>query len=89
MLESLAMFADRAVAAEKEVDEAKPGIAEINGSESGKLAGLLEDLSSSLKKLETTTAKATQKKTYGCSQATQNRTAKTQFVPNVQAELSS
>ena len=31
-LESLAMLADRAVAAEKDVDEAKPGVAEINVS---------------------------------------------------------
>ena len=36
-LESLAMLADRAVAAEKDVDGAKPGVAEINVSESGKL----------------------------------------------------
>ena len=44
-LENLAMLADRAVAAEKDVDEAEPGVAEINVSESGKLVGLLEDLS--------------------------------------------
>ena len=37
-LENLAMLADRAVAAEKDVDEAKPGVAEINVSESGKQA---------------------------------------------------
>ena len=34
-LESLAMLADRAVAAENDVDEAKPGVAEIQVSESG------------------------------------------------------
>ena len=85
-LENLAMLADRAVAAEKDVDGAKPGVAEINVSESGKLVGLLEDLSRRLKKLETATAKATQKKTYGRSQANENRAAKTQFVPNVQAK---
>ena len=45
------MSADRAVAAEKDVDEAKPGVADINVSESGKLVGLLEDLSRRLKKL--------------------------------------
>ena len=44
-LENLAMLADRAVAAEKDVDEAKPGVADINVSESEKLVGLLEDLS--------------------------------------------
>ena len=72
-LESLVMLADRAVAAEKDVDEAKPGVAEINVSESGKLVGLLEDLSRRHTKLERATAKATQKKTYGRSQATENR----------------
>ena len=85
-LENLAMLADRAVAAEKDVDEAKPGVAEINVSESGKLVGLLEDLSRRLKKLETATTKATKKKTYGHSQPTENRAAMTQFVPNVQAK---
>ena len=59
-LENLAMLADCAVAAEKDIDEAKPGVAEINVSESGKLVGLLEYLSRRLKKLETATAKATQ-----------------------------
>ena len=59
------MLADRAVAAEKDVDEAKPGVAEINVSESGKLVGLLEDLSRRLKKLETATAKATKKNDIG------------------------
>ena len=82
-LENLAMLADRAVAAEKDGDEAKPGVAEINVSESGKL---LEDLSRRLRTLETATAKATKKKTYGHSQPTENRAAKTQFVPNVQAK---
>ena len=82
-LVNLAMLADRAVAAEKDVDEAKPGVAEINVSESGKL---LEDLSRRLTTLETATAKATKKKTYGHSQPTKNRAAKTQFVPNVQAK---
>ena len=75
-LENLAMLADRAVAAEKDVDEAKPRVAEIKISESGKLVGLLEYLSRRLKKLETTTAKATQKKTYGRSLANENRAAK-------------
>ena len=86
-LENLAMLANRAVAAEKDVNKAKPGGgAEINVSKSGKLVGLLEDLSRRLKKLETATAKATQKKTYGRSQANENCAAKTQFVPNVQAK---
>ena len=80
-LETLAMLADHAVAAEKDVDEAKPGVAEINVSESEKLAGLLEDLSRRLKKLESATAK-----TYRHSQSTENLAAKTQFVLNVQAK---
>ena len=71
-LESLAMLADRAVAAENDVDEAKPGVAEIQVSESGKLVGLLEDLSRRLKKLETATATAAKKKTNRRSQATEN-----------------
>ena len=85
-LVNLAMLADRAVGAEKDVDEAKQGVAEINVSESGKLVGLLEDLSRWLKKLETATDKAKKKKTYGHSQPNENRAAKTHFVPNVQAK---
>ena len=46
----------------------------------------MEDLSCRLKKLETATAKVTQKKTYGHSQAIENRSAQTQFIPNVQAK---
>ena len=67
LLGNLAMLVVRAVGAEKDVDEAKPGVAEINVSESGKFVGLLEDLYRKLKKLETATAKATKKKTYGHS----------------------
>ena len=85
-LESLAMSVDRAVAAENDVDEAKPGVAEVQVSESRKLVGLLEDLSRRLKKLETATATAAKKKTYRRSQATENRATKTQFAPNVQAK---
>ena len=80
------MLASRAVAAEKDVDEAKPEVAEMNVSESGKLVGLLEDLSRRLKKLETATSKDTKNKRYGHSQPTENHAAKTQFVPNVQAK---
>ena len=85
-LENLAMLAGHAVAAEKDVDEAKPGVAEINLSENEKLVGLLEDLSRRLTTLETATAQATKKKTYRHSQPNENRVAKTQFVPNVQAK---
>ena len=67
-LESLAMLAVRAVAAENDLDEAKPGVAEIQVSKSVKLVGLLEALSRRLKKLETATATAAKKKTYVRSQ---------------------
>ena len=44
-LESLAGLADRALAAEQDVEESKPGVAEIKVDETSKLVGLLEDLS--------------------------------------------
>ena len=50
-LESLAMLADRALAAEEDVEESKPGVAEIKVEETTKLVGLLEDLSRRIKKL--------------------------------------
>ena len=43
------MLANRARASENEVDESKPGVAEIQVSKTGKLVGLLEDLSRRLK----------------------------------------
>ena len=49
-MESLAMLADRALSSENDVDESKPGVAEIKVSETGKLVGLLEDLTRRLKK---------------------------------------
>ena len=49
-LESLAVLADRALAAEQDVEESKPGVAETS-----KLVGLLEDLSKRIKRLETVT----------------------------------
>ena len=64
-LESLAVLADRALASENDVEEVKQGVAEIQVRESGKLAGLLEDLSCRLNKLETSTARAAKKKNYG------------------------
>ena len=44
------MLADRALASEKDMEEIKPGVAEIIVSKTGKLVGLLEDLSRRLKK---------------------------------------
>ena len=54
-LESLAVLADRALAAEQDVEESKPGVAEIKVDETSKLVGLLEDLSKRIKSLETVT----------------------------------
>ena len=85
-LESLAVLADCAVASENDVEEAKQGVAEIQISESGKLVGLLEDLSRRLKKLETATATAAKKKNYRHPRSAENRAPKTQFMPNVQAQ---
>ena len=80
------MLADRAVASENDAEEAKQEVAEIQVNESGKIVGLLEDLSRRLKKLETATATAAKKKTYKRSQTVENRASKTPFVPNVQAK---
>ena len=52
-LESLAVLANRALAAEEDVEESKPGVAEIKVEETTKLIGLLEDWR--IKKLETVT----------------------------------
>ena len=79
------MLAGRAVASENDAEEAKQGVAEIQVSESGKLVGLLEDLSRKLKKIETATATAAKKKTYRRSQTVENRAPRTPLVPDVQA----
>ena len=86
LLDNMAMLADRAVALENDAEEAKQGVAKIQVSESGKLVGLLEDLSHRLKKLETATVTTAKKKTYGRSKTAENRAPKTPFVPNVQAK---
>ena len=85
-LESLAVLADRAVASEYDVEEAKQGVAEIQVSESGKLVGLLEDLSRRLKKLETATATAAKKKNYRHPRPAENSAPNTLFMPNVQEQ---
>ena len=84
-LESLAMLADRALASENDINESKPGVAEIQVSETGKLVGLLEDLSRRLKKLETATA-TEKRRNSGRARTTNNRAPGAQFVPNVQAK---
>ena len=84
-LESLAMLAVRALASDNDVDERKPGVVEIQVSETGKLVGLLEDLFRRLKKLETATA-AEKRRNSGCARTTDNRSPRAHYVPNVQAK---
>ena len=85
--ESLAMLADRALASENDVDESKPGVAEIKVSKSGKLVGLLEDLSRRLKKLETATSTmaAEKRRNSGGARPSENHAPKAQCAPTVQA----
>ena len=78
------MLADRALAAEEEVEESKPGVAEIKVEESTKLVGLLEDLSRRIKKLETVTT-SERKRNKGCGRVNNNYTPAPTFVPNVPA----
>ena len=82
-LESLAVLADRALAAEEDVEESKPGVAEIKVEETTKLVGLLEDLSRRIKKLETVTT-SERKRSKGRGRAN-NYAPAPAFAPNVQA----
>ena len=79
-LESLAVLADRALASEADVEESKPGVAEIKVDETTKLVGLLEDLS----KLETATT-SEKKRNKGRGRVNNNYTPTPTFAPNVQA----
>ena len=83
-LESLAMLADRALASEADVEESKPGVAEIKVDETTKLVGLLEDLSKRLKKLETATA-AEKKRNQGRGRVNNHYALRPTFIPNAQA----
>ena len=83
-LESLAVLADRALAAEEDVEESKPGVAEIKVEETTKLVGLLEDLSRRIKKLETVTT-SERKRNKGRGRANNNYAPAPAFAPNVQA----
>ena len=83
-LESLAVLADRALASEADVEESKPGVAEIKVDETTKLVGLLEDLSKRLKKLETATT-SEKKINKGRGRVNNNYTPTPTFTPNVQA----
>ena len=82
-LESLAVLAYRALAAEEDVEESKPGVAEINVEETTKLVGLLEDLSKRIKRLETVTT-SERKRNKGRGRAN-NYPHAPAFAPNVQA----
>ena len=81
-LKSLAVLADRALAAEKDVEESKPGVAEIKVEETTKLVGLLEDLSKRIKRLETVTT-SERKRNKGRGRAN-NYAHAPAFAPNVQ-----
>ena len=82
-LESLAVLADRALAAEEDVEESKPGVAEIKFEETTKLVGLLEDLSKRIKRLQTVTT-SEEKRNKGRGRAN-NYAHAPAFAPNVQA----
>ena len=83
-LESLAVLAGRALAAEEDVEESKPGVAEIKVEETTKLVGLLEDLSRRIKKLETVTT-LERKRNKGRGRVNNNYAPAPAFSPNVQA----
>ena len=83
-LESLAVLADRALAAEEDVEESKPGVAEIKVEETTKPVGLLEDLSRRITKLETVTT-SERKRNKGRGRVNNNYTPAPTFAPNVQA----
>ena len=82
-LESLAVLADRALAAEEDVEESKPGVAEIKVEETTKLVGLLEDMSKRIKRLETVTT-SERKRNKGRGRAN-NYAPAPAFAPNAQA----
>ena len=83
-LDSLAVLADRALAAKEDVEESKPGVAEIRVEETTKLVGLLEDLSRRIKKLETVTT-SKMKRNKGRGRVNKNYAPAPAFAPNVQA----
>ena len=80
----MAVLADRALAAEEDVEESKPGVAEIKVEETTKLVGLLEDLSRRIKKLETVTT-SERKINKGRGRVNNNYAPAPTFAPNVQA----
>ena len=83
-LESLAMLADRALASETDVEESKPGVAEIGIDKTARLVELLEDLSKRFKKSQTATA-AEKKRNSERGRANDNYVPRPLFIPNAQA----
>ena len=81
---TLESLADRALAAEEDVEESKPGVAEIKVEETTKLVGLLEDLSRRIKKLETVTT-SERKRNKGRGRVNNNYAPAPAFAPNVLA----
>ena len=77
------MLADRALASVADVEESKPGVAEIKVAETTKLVGLLEDLSKRLKNLETATA-AEKKRNQGRGRVNNHYAPRPTFIPNAQ-----
>ena len=82
------MLADRVLASENDVDKSKPGVAEIKVSETGKLVGLLKDLSHQLKTLETATSTmaAEKRRNTGRAQTSESRAREAQCAPTVPAK---
>ena len=80
-LDSLAILANRAL--ETDVKDSSVGVAEVRVSDNERLIGIMEDISSRLKKLETA---GTQKKQFNDKQQIDNRSHRTSnkqtFLPN-------
>ena len=73
-LESLAVLADRALASETDFTDSSVGVAEVTVSNTESLIGIMEDISRSLKKLDTS---GNQKKQFNHKQQTDNRSNRT------------
>ena len=74
----------KSILIERNVEESKPGVAEIKVDKTTKLVGLLEDLSKRLKKLETATA-ADKRRNQGRGRANNHYAPRPTFIPNAQA----
>ena len=72
------------LSSETDVEESKPGVAEIKVDETTKLVGMLEYLSKRLKTLEIATA-ADKKRNQGRGRANNHYAPRPTFIPNAQA----